>query len=205
MSLPILTVVGALGAQGGGVVNAFTSESTPQYQVRALTSNASSPAAVKLSEHPHVTVVQVDLNSIESIQSAFEGSTLIFANTAFPITILMEKGAQAAEEHEAKQGLNIVQAAARVSGLEHLIWSTLPEVTASTGGKFTIPDFQSKIPAEAFCRSSESGLADKTTFLGVGMYGSNVEQPPYKPVFEVCDVGLDGGFKKHGLMKNEFQ
>ncbi|KAL1873627.1 hypothetical protein VTK73DRAFT_814 [Phialemonium thermophilum] len=182
MSLPVLTVCAALGRQGAGVVSAFTSEASPQYHVRALTSNPESAAARELASKPNVSVVKVDLHSLDSVVAAFEGSTLIFANTVFPPDVFVKDGAAKAEEAEASHGLNIARAAAKTSSLKHLIWSTLPDVLSETGGKLNIPHFQSKIPAERYILEHESGLANKTTFLRLGLYGSVIERPTYTPV-----------------------
>ena len=186
MDLPILTIVGAFGAQGAGVVSAFTSDTVPAYHIRALTSNASSPAAASLATKPNVTVVQVDLNSVESIREAFKDSTLIFANTYFNASVLMANGAAAVRDLEAQQGLNIVHAASQTKTLKHLIWSTLPDDSSISDGKYNIPRFQSKIPAEKYIRSPESGLEDKSTFIRVGVYGSNIAWPSYRPQYIVC-------------------
>lgn len=185
MSLPVLTICAALGRQGAGVVSAFTSQETPPYHIRALTSNTESPAAKDLAIKPNVSVVSVDLNSIDSIVSAFEGSSLIFANTLFQPAVFAESGAAACQELEARQGLNIAQAAAQTPSLKHLIWSTLPDALKESGGELNIPHFQSKIPAEHYIKSPESGLGNKTTFLRVGLYGSVIENPPYTPFHSV--------------------
>ncbi|KAF5010775.1 hypothetical protein FDECE_3072 [Fusarium decemcellulare] len=88
MAIPTLTVCSALGRQGASVVSLFLSDSEPKYHIRALTSNSESPAAKQLAANPNVSVVAVDLNSVDSIVSAFEGSSLIFANTVFSPTSL---------------------------------------------------------------------------------------------------------------------
>ncbi len=181
MDLPILVVVGALGLQGASVVSAFTSPGQKtSYHVRALTSNTASPDAVALAAQDNVSVVSVDLNSMDSILSAFKDATLIFANTAFHAETLLTKGAAAAQLREAQHGLNIVRAASQTPTLQHLIWSTLPSSTAIQDSKYKIPHFESKTPAENLARDSESGLATKTTYLRVGFYGSNVKMPPYR-------------------------
>ncbi|KAL4942927.1 hypothetical protein BDV06DRAFT_153832 [Aspergillus oleicola] len=187
MSAPIAAVVGALGAQGSSVVSALLTSGSP-YGVRALTSNAASPDAVTLSsKDPRVEVVQTDLLSIDSLVAAFTGATYIFANTVFRPDVFINEGAMAAQELESTHGLNIVRAAAKVSEegntLKHVIWSTLPDTDKASGGKLQIPHFGSKIPAEKFLLDQANGLKSKTTFLRVGMYGSNLQRVPYSPAF----------------------
>ncbi|KAJ0119898.1 HSCARG dehydrogenase [Diaporthe amygdali] len=183
MSLPVLTICAALGQQGAGVGSAFMSQETTQYHIRALTSNTESPAAKRLATKPNISVVGVDLNSIDTIISAFEGSSLIFANTAFQPAVFARSGAAACQELEARQGLNIAQAASQTPSLKHLIWSTLPDALKESAGKHDIPHFQSKIPAEQYIMNPKNGLSNKTTFLRVGLYGSVIEKPPYTPFY----------------------
>lgn len=186
MSLPTLTVVGATGTQGGSVVSAFLSEGSPTYHIRALTSNVSSDAAKRLANIPNVTVTHVDINSVDSLIEAFEDSTIIFANTIFSPEVCIEKGPCEAQELEERQGLNIAHAAAKTPSLKHLVWSSLPDTKTITDGEFIIPHFQSKIPAQKFMQDPANGLAQKSSFLYVGMYGNNIERPPYRPIYLVC-------------------
>jgi hypothetical protein len=185
MSLPILTVVGATGTQGGSVVSAFLSEDPPTYQIRALTSNIYSDAAKRLANIPNVTVTHVDINSVDSLTEAFQNSTIIFANTIFSPEVCVEKGPYEAQQLEERQGLNIARAAAKTPSLKHLVWSSLPDTKTITDGEFNIPHFQSKMPAQKFMQDPANGLAQKSSFLYVGMYGNNIERPPYRPIYLV--------------------
>ncbi|KAJ0414913.1 hypothetical protein BJY00DRAFT_327346 [Aspergillus carlsbadensis] len=189
MAPPIAVIVGALGAQGSSVLTALLNKQ-PQHKIRALTSNATSPDAVRLANlNPNIEVLQTDLSSPTSLLAAFTGASIIFANTVFRPDVFLSQGAGAAEELEAAHGLNIVQTASKIaSTLQHFIWSTLPDGEGITDGKYKIPHFQSKIPAERYLLDPANGLVGKTTFLRVGMYGSNLVRDPYKPVF-VKDQG----------------
>ncbi|VUC23037.1 unnamed protein product [Clonostachys rosea] len=184
MALPILTVVCALGKQGRGVISAFLEDKAQlKVHIRALTSNPSSSSAQELAKNPNVSVVQVDLASLESTESAFQGSTYIFANTSFDGATLMAKGAKATEELESIHKLNITRAASRITTLKHLVWSTLPDAKEASGGKYYIPHFQSKPAGDRLVLDAESGLSDKTTFLRIGMYGSNLLRDPHTPIY----------------------
>ncbi|KAL3472278.1 hypothetical protein BJX99DRAFT_235859 [Aspergillus californicus] len=184
MSPPIVVIVGALGAQGSSVLSALLASNDP-YKIRALTSNANSPEAIRLaSTSPDIEFVQTNLASPLSLLEAFTGATVIFANTVFRPDIFMAQGANAAEALEVSHGLNIVQAASKVSTLQHLVWSTLPDAATVSKGKFDIPHFQSKIPADKYLLDPVNGLAGKTTFLRVGMYASNLVRDPYRPAFQ---------------------
>ncbi|KAL6885421.1 hypothetical protein GGI43DRAFT_426672 [Trichoderma evansii] len=183
MSLPLLAVVGALGAQGSGVVSAMLASPEPQYQIRALTSNVSSEAACRLAENPGVSVEFVDLNSQDSVLKAFRDASYIFANTAFPIGTSITEGPAAAQKAEEEYGLNVVRAAGQISSLRHIVWSTLPDAEGITGGRYHIPHFQSKIPAEKYLQDPKNGLAGRTTFLRVVFYASNLKLDLYKPLY----------------------
>lgn len=185
MSLPLLVVVGALGSQGSGVVDAMLAASEPQYQIRALTSDPSSKAARSLATNPRVSVELVDLNSQDSVLKAFRGADYIFANTAFPIGLSITEGPDVAQKAEQEYGLNVVRAAARISSLRHIIWSTLPDAEGITGGKYHIPHFQSKVTAEKYLQDPKNGLVGRTTFLRVGFYASNLKLDLYKPLYIV--------------------
>ena len=182
MSLPILTVVGATGAQGSSVVSVFASAPNPQYHIRALTSDISTPSAIRIATLPNVSVIYTDLSSTDSLISAFKDSTFIFANTYFPPPVFLDGGPLAAQNFEAEQGLNIVTAASKIASLKHIIWSTLPDSLEFTQGRYDIPHFQSKIPAQKFLLDPQNGLNEKTTFLRVGLYGSNLVREPYRPL-----------------------
>ncbi|KAK0655370.1 hypothetical protein B0T16DRAFT_451064 [Cercophora newfieldiana] len=64
----IVTVVGATGAQGKGVLSAFLNNLS--YKVRAITRNTTSAAARSLTASG-VEVTQADLNGLPYLQSAF--------------------------------------------------------------------------------------------------------------------------------------
>ncbi|KAL2816624.1 hypothetical protein BDW59DRAFT_175738 [Aspergillus cavernicola] len=190
MTPPIAVIIGALGAQGSSILSALLTSNNPRYKIRALTSNTASPEAIRLANsHPNIEVFQTDLSSPTSLLAAFTGASVIFANTVFKPDVFLTQGAAAAEELEISHGLNIVQAASKISStLQHFIWSTLPDADGLTEGKYKIPHFQSKIPADKYLLDPENGLVNKTTFLRIGMYGSNLMRDPYKPVY-VKEVG----------------
>jgi len=64
-----IAVIGATGAQGGGVVNVM--KNTPGWKVRAITRNPQSEAAQKLAGDG-IEVVQANLDDESSLKKAFE-------------------------------------------------------------------------------------------------------------------------------------
>ncbi|KAF4973794.1 hypothetical protein FSARC_20 [Fusarium sarcochroum] len=183
MNKPILTIYGATGVQGRSVLSAFTDIEEPPYQIRALTHDCSSTLAKDLAANPYVTVIEINKNSVDSLLQAFKDTSVIFANTAFPPETFVRDGASAAQSLEERHGLNVALAASKVPSLQHLIWSTLPDAFSITDQKIHVPHFQSKQAAESYIKATGSNLFDKTTFLRVGLYGSNLAMNPYRPFY----------------------
>ena len=67
-----IAVVGATGAQGGGLVRAILSDVNSGFTARALTRNLNSDKATELGKLG-ADVVAADLDEIESLKRAFEG------------------------------------------------------------------------------------------------------------------------------------
>lgn len=127
----LIAVIGASGQQGGSVVRAL--KAGGKFRVRALTRN---PANY---DGPADEVVAADLNRPETLAAAFEGAYGVFAVTNF----WEEGGADEITQGEA------AILAARQAGVEHFVWSTLPNVEAISGGKFDVPHFTDKAKVDA--------------------------------------------------------
>jgi uncharacterized protein YbjT (DUF2867 family) len=175
----LVTIVGATGQQGQGVVSAFIND--PAYRVRAITRNPSSAAAQALSAQG-AEVVSANVDDLASLKTAFAGSNIIFAVTVFQEAIIAHGSQEKAMEVEAAQGINLARAAAAtLPSLEHYIWSTLPNAKAVSAGKHLVPHFESKNRVDAHIREHERDLLRKTTFLWVGTYHSNYRAPFHAP------------------------
>jgi hypothetical protein len=92
-----------------------------------------------------------------------------------------ELGPKKSIEIEGKQGTNLAKAAAATGGLQHYIWSTLPDASNISGGKYHIPHFAAKVKVDEFIRSQPDLLA-KTTFLWIGFYAQNLYLPMFLPI-----------------------
>ncbi len=145
----IIAVVGATGQQGGAVVRAL--QASGQFKVRALTRN---PA-----KHPKLAdeVVLADLNRPETLKDAFAG-----AHGVFLVTNFWEAFAD-----EPKQAVAAVNAA-KAAGVQHFIWSTLPNVETISGGKFNVPHFTLKAKIDSVVR--EAGFAHHTFVIAPFFY-----------------------------------
>ena len=176
MGKKIISVVGATGIQGSSVVDALLEEG--EYSIRAITRNPESENAKSLAAKG-VEVVMADLNNLASLETAFQGSSAIYAVTDF-FEPFSQHGPQKAIEIEAEQGMNLAEAAASTSTLEHFIWSTLPNGMKISGGKYLIPHFEAKNKVDDFIKGDASLLA-KTTFLWITFYATNYYFPMYTP------------------------
>jgi uncharacterized protein YbjT (DUF2867 family) len=148
-SQKLIAVLGATGQQGGAVVRAL--QANGQFRVRALTRN---PA-----KHPKLgdEVVLADLNRPETLKAAFAG-----AHGVFVVTDAWEAGAD-----EAKQAVAAVKAA-KDAGVQHFIWSTLPNVETISGGTIDVPHFTAKAKVERIV--SEAGFAYHTFVIAPFYY-----------------------------------
>src|ERR1700686_3925054 len=137
----LIAVVGATGQQGGAVVRAL--QAGNQFKVRALTRNPRKHR--ELAEE----VVHADLSRPETLKAAFAG-----AHGVFLVTNFGEPGTD-----ERKQALAAVHAA-KDAGVQHFIWSTLPNVEAISRGELDVPHFTNKAKVEGIV--TEAGFTHHT-------------------------------------------
>jgi uncharacterized protein YbjT (DUF2867 family) len=144
----IIAVVGATGAQGGGMVRAILADPKAGFQARALTRKPDSDKARALARQG-AEVVRADLDDVESLKRAFAG-----AYGAFCVTNYWELFSP---EKELAQAGNMAQAA-KAAGLKHVIWSTLEDTRKwvplsdnrmpTLMGKYKVPHFDGKGEAD---------------------------------------------------------
>ncbi|GBF06758.1 NmrA-like family protein [Deinococcus aerius] len=79
---PIIVVLGATGAQGGGLVRAILEDPERTFAVRAVTRNPESDRARSLRELG-AGVVAADMDAPGSLRAAFQGAYGLFAVTNF--------------------------------------------------------------------------------------------------------------------------
>jgi uncharacterized protein YbjT (DUF2867 family) len=178
MSMKLVTILGATGNQGGSVVDALLKDSN--YKVRAITRNPQSEAAKALATRG-AEIFQADVDSYPSLVTAFKGSYAVYALTDF-FEPFGKLGAEKAFDIESEQGINLAKAAAATSGLQHYIWSTLPDGGKLTNGKYIVPHFAAKNKVDDYIRSQPELLA-KTTFFWVAFYAQNYNFPMYTPIY----------------------
>lgn len=113
----IIAVVGATGAQGGGLVRAILNDKSGEFRVRAITRNSDSDKAKELS-NLGAEVVTADIDDRNSLVKAFDGAYGVYCVTFFWEHFSPEK--------EKIQAQAMAEAAAE-AGAKHVIWSTLED------------------------------------------------------------------------------
>lgn len=165
----IIAVIGATGAQGGGLVRAILQDPAGGFAVRAITRKAGSDKAKALAKLG-TEVVEADLDDAASLKKAFAG-----AYGAFCVTNFWE---HFSPEKEQAQARNMADAA-RATGLKHVIWSTLEDTRRwvplsdnrmpTLGGKWKVPHFDAKGEIDHVWRD----LGVPTTLLLTSFYWDN--------------------------------
>jgi uncharacterized protein YbjT (DUF2867 family) len=165
----IIAVVGATGAQGGGLVRAIQSDPSGGFVARALTREVNSGKAKDLARLG-AEVVAADVDDAESLRRAFEG-----AHGAYCVTFFWAHFSPEKEQAEARA----MAQAAKHAGLQHVIWSTLEDtrqwVPLDDGrmptlmGQYKVPHFDAKGEANRFF----TNLGLPVTFLLTSFYWDN--------------------------------
>jgi len=166
----IIAVVGATGAQGGGLVRAILGDSSGAFAVRALTRDPDSEKAHELAKLG-AEVVKADLDSGPTLRAAFDGAFGAFCVTFFWDHFVPEK--------ELVQAAAMAQAA-KQAGLKHVVWSTLEDTRKlvpltddrmpTLMEKYKVPHFDAK--AEANRAFAQFGVP--VTYMLTSFYWDNL-------------------------------
>jgi uncharacterized protein YbjT (DUF2867 family) len=165
----VIAVVGATGAQGGGVVRAIVADKDSGFTARAITRNVNSDKAKALAASG-AEVVAANVDDEASLRRAFEGAYGAFCVTFFWDHLSVER-----EQAEAAA----MARAAKAAGVQHVIWSTLDDTRRfiplddprmpTLHGKYKVPHFDGKGEADQYFR--DAGVP--TTFLLTVFYWDN--------------------------------
>jgi uncharacterized protein YbjT (DUF2867 family) len=168
-SQKIIAVVGATGAQGGGMVRAILTDKSREFTARAITRHPDGDKGKALKK-AGADVVAADLDDAKSLETAFAGAYGVFGVTNFWEHFSAEK--------ELAQATNIAEAA-KQAGVQHVIWSTLEDTRKwvplsddrmpTLAGKYKVPHFDAKGEADDVFR--RAGVP--TTFLQTSFYWDN--------------------------------
>ena len=168
-SKKIITVFGATGAQGGGLIRAILADKNSEFTVRAVTRDTNSDKAKELAGLG-AELVQADVDDPASVNKALEGAYGAYFVTFFWAHFSAEK-----EIAEAR----MFAEAAKKAGLQHAIWSTLEDTREfvplsdnrmpTLHGKYKVPHFDGKGESDHFF--TDAGVP--TTFLLASFYWDN--------------------------------
>lgn len=191
----VIAVLGATGAQGGGLVRAILADKSGGFTARALTRNPGSDKAKALAKLG-ADVVAADVDDSTSLERAFDG-----AYGAFCVTFFWDHFSPEREVAEA----SAMARAAKRAGLRHVIWSTLEDTRKwvplsddrmpTLMGKYKVPHFDGKGEADHFF----SDLGVPTTFLLTSFYWDNMiyfGSGPKKGADGVLELTMPMGDKK---------
>ena len=165
----VIAVMGATGAQGGGLVRAILEDRDGPFAARAITRDVNSAQARALAELG-AEVVSADADDADSLRRAFEG-----AYGAYCVTFYW---AHFQPEKEIAQA-RAMAAAARDARLQHVIWSTLEDTRKwvpldddrmpTLMERYKVPHFDGK--GEADQVFADAGVP--TTYLLTSFYWDN--------------------------------
>jgi uncharacterized protein YbjT (DUF2867 family) len=163
-----IAVVGATGAQGGGLARAILADTAGGFTCRAITRDPGKDAAKALAD-AGAEVVKADIDDVESLKKAFAG-----AHGAFCVTNFWE---HLSGDREKAQAKNLADAA-KAAGVQHVVWSTLEDTRKlmppgdtrmpMLQEKYRVPHFDAKGEADAFF----AGLP--VTYLITSFYWDNI-------------------------------
>jgi uncharacterized protein YbjT (DUF2867 family) len=164
-----IVVVGATGAQGGGLVRAILNDPDHEFNVRAITTNVNSDKAKELKTLG-AEVVAADLDDENSLKNAFNG-----AYGAYCVTFFWNHFSPEKEMAHAKA----LAEAASYTKIKHVIWSTLDDTRKwiplsddrmpTLKGKYKVPHFDAKGESNHFF----TGLGLPVTLLNTSFYWDN--------------------------------
>ncbi len=165
----VIAVVGATGAQGGGLVRAILADPDGGFAVRAITRNTESDKARALAKLG-AEVVEASVDDEKSLEKAFAG-----AYGAYCVTFFWE---HFSPEKELAH-IRAMATAAKEAGLKHVVWSTLEDTRQwvplsddrmpTLMEKYKVPHFDAKGEGNAIFKE----LGVPTTFLLTSFYWDN--------------------------------
>ncbi len=166
----IIAVLGATGAQGGGLVRSILADKSGDFTARALTRDVNSDKAKALADLG-AEVVAVDIDNYESLVKAFDGAYGVYA-----VTFFWDHLSPAKENAQAES----IAKAAKAAGVKHIIWSTLEDtrkfipltdnrMPSLGNGKYKVPHYDGKGESNKYF--TELNLP--VTFLLTSFYWEN--------------------------------
>jgi uncharacterized protein YbjT (DUF2867 family) len=211
----VIAVLGATGAQGGGLVRSILKDKSGEFTARALTRDVNSDKAKALA-NMGAEVVKAELDDFDSLKKAFSGAYGVYGVTNFWEHFSPEK-----EKAQAKSIAN----AAKDAGVKHIIWSTLEDtrnfipltdnrMPTLGNGQYKVPHFDGKGESNKYFTElnlpvtllNTSFYWDNFLYFGMGpKKGSDGKLALSLPIGERKLAGIaaeDIGKSAHGIFKN---
>jgi uncharacterized protein YbjT (DUF2867 family) len=170
MSKKIIAILGATGAQGGGLVRAIVNDPNGGFAARAIVRDPKSDKARALAALG-AEVVAGDVDDEASLVRAFTG-----AHGAYCVTFFW---AHFSAEKEIAEAAAMARAA-KAAGVKHVVWSTLEDTRKKVPlsdprmptlhGKYKVPHFDGK--GEANAEFAKAGVP--TTYFHTSFYWDNL-------------------------------
>lgn len=140
--MSVYTIFGATGLQGKSVALTLAEHLGPKAHIRAITRDPTSTKSQQLKDTvtslgAQLTLVKHDLSqqTTAALESALQGTEYLFLNS----------DSFALREEETRIMREVVDAAVALPNLRLLLWSTLPDASKISGGKYTgVKHFQQK-------------------------------------------------------------
>lgn len=145
----VVTVLGALGAQGGSVVHSLLADNEAgnnhhhNFMIRAVTRSVDSDAAKALKDKG-VEVVVGDTKQPESLSAAFKD-----ADAAFIVVNFWDPEIMLKEEKLTRAILDV----AKQAGIKHCLYASLADVEKVSNGKLNVPPFTMKAKCLEYAKS----------------------------------------------------
>ncbi len=165
----IIAVVGATGAQGGGLMRAILDDPNGAFRARAVVRDIGSGKARELAARG-AELVHGDVDDEASLERAFAGAHGVYCVTFY--------WAHMSPDRELANARALAGAAKR-AGVRHAIWSTLEDTRRDVPlddprmptlmGRYKVPHFDAKGEADGLF--AEAGVP--TTFLLTTFYWDN--------------------------------
>ena len=165
---PVIAVIGATGAQGGGLVRAILADPERRFAARAITRKPDAPAARALAALG-AEVVHASLDAPASLEAAFAG-----AHGAYVVTNFWEHYSPEREYAQAGNAARALESA----GAHHVIWASLVDTRRLVPlddprlptllGRYKVPHYDAKGEADALFANLP------TTFLRAPFYWDNL-------------------------------
>ncbi|KAF9159543.1 hypothetical protein DFQ26_006416 [Actinomortierella ambigua] len=172
MTKKILVVFGATGNQGGSVIDTFLSDPhlTSRYHLRAVTRDASRPAA-KALQAKGAEVVEGDVDDTASLARVLNGAHIVFLTT---MSIYDEQLRQR-EERQVRAVVDAIATGGTSKTVRQIIFSSLPDATSISGGKYQVQAFDSKYGLEHnVIRPWAASHGIRTAFYAPGVFFQNL-------------------------------